>query len=416
MTPFPLPLADVFGPGGAYVVYLMIGFGFGFVLEMAGFGNSKRLAAQFYFKDLTVLKVMFGAIVVAMILIFLTSGLGLLDFNKVWVNPTYLWPGIVGGLIMGVGFIIGGFCPGTSLVAAATFKIDGIFFALGALFGIFLFGESVGLFSDFFNSSYYGRVTIPEWLGVDTGMVVLVIALMALVVFAGSEQIERLIGKRSLKDRAFAPRWRYGAAGVTATLALAVMLVGQPTTADRWARMASEKEALLAERAVQIHPGELLTMLHNNRLRVAMLDVRSETDYNRFHILGARHTPPEGLVALAAALRLEPENTVFVVMSNAETAATEAWKVLTAESVPNLYILEGGINGWLETFGDDGFSARYSAPPTASPAEERLHYTFTAALGDRYPLANPNPEAFELDFVTKVKLATKGGPKTGGCG
>ena len=74
-----------------------------------------KLAAQFYFKDMTVLKVMFTAIVVAMVLIFLTTGFGWLDFNLIWVNPTYLWPGIVGGLIMGVGFIVGGFCPGTSL-------------------------------------------------------------------------------------------------------------------------------------------------------------------------------------------------------------------------------------------------------------------------------------------------------------
>ena len=61
----------------------------------------------------------FTAIIVAMTLIFLTSSLGLLDYNLLWVPPTYLWPGIVGGLIMGVGFIIGGFCPGTSLVAMA---------------------------------------------------------------------------------------------------------------------------------------------------------------------------------------------------------------------------------------------------------------------------------------------------------
>ncbi len=95
-------------------------------LESAGFGNSKLLAAQFYFKDMRVFKVMFTAIIVAMTLIFLSSALGLLDYNLIWVPPTYLWPGIVGGLIMGVGFIIGGFCPGTSLVGLATGKLDAI--------------------------------------------------------------------------------------------------------------------------------------------------------------------------------------------------------------------------------------------------------------------------------------------------
>jgi len=112
MAPFPLPLAELMGHWGQYVVYLLIGIAFGFALEMSGFANSKILAAQFYFRDMTVLKVMFGAIVTAMVLVFLTSALGLLDFSLVYVNETYLWPGIVGGLIMGVGFILGGFCPG----------------------------------------------------------------------------------------------------------------------------------------------------------------------------------------------------------------------------------------------------------------------------------------------------------------
>ena len=86
---------------------------------------------QFYFRDMAVLKVMFGAIITAMVLIFSATAIGLLDYRLIWVNPTYLLPGIVGGLIMGVGFILGGFCPGTSLVALATLKIDGVFFVLG---------------------------------------------------------------------------------------------------------------------------------------------------------------------------------------------------------------------------------------------------------------------------------------------
>ena len=146
MTPFPLPLSEIFGHWGAYVVYALVGIAFGYVLEISGFGNSKKLAAQFYFKDMTVLKVMFGAIIVAMVLLFAATAVGLLDYNLVWVNPTYLWPGILGGLIMGFGFIIGGFCPGTSPVSMATGKIDGIFFVLGVAFGIFMFGETVQYF------------------------------------------------------------------------------------------------------------------------------------------------------------------------------------------------------------------------------------------------------------------------------
>jgi hypothetical protein len=105
----PYDLTTAVGGIGTIAVYLAIGFGFGFALERAGFGNSRKLAAQFYFHDMTVLKVMFTGIVVAMLLVFWATGLMLLDFERVFVNPTYLWPGILGGLILGMGFITGGY-------------------------------------------------------------------------------------------------------------------------------------------------------------------------------------------------------------------------------------------------------------------------------------------------------------------
>ena len=164
-----------------------------------------KLAAQFYFRDLTVFKVMFTAIIVASVLIFFASGLGLLDYNLIWVPPTYLWPGIVGGLIMGVGFIVGGFCPGTSLVAMATGKIDGIVFVFGVLFGIFMFGETVSSFDVFFESSYMGRFTLPELFNTSYGLVVLAIVVGALLMFWGAEKIEAAMNNETNRK---APRWR----------------------------------------------------------------------------------------------------------------------------------------------------------------------------------------------------------------
>jgi rhodanese-related sulfurtransferase len=410
MAPFPLPLESLLGSWGAYAIYLLIGFAFGYVLEISGFGNSKKLAAQFYFKDLTVLKVMFGAIIVAMVLIFGASAVGLLDYNLVYVNPTYLWPGILGGLIMGFGFIIGGFCPGTSLVAAATAKLDGVFFVLGVFFGIFLFGETVGLYESFWHSSYLGRFTLFDWLGLSPGIVVILVVLMALFMFLGGERLERIFGG---KDPAGAPRWRYGAAGALVLAAVAVALLGQPTTGRRWLRIEAERTAQLAAREVQIHPGELLSIIHDNAIRVRMFDVRPEAEYNLFHILDAERVDPTALDTLIAELHEAPANTVFVVMSNDEAAATEAWKILVAEAVPNVYILEGGINHWLDTFAGEEFKAAYqlgSVPPGA------LSYRFDAALGSRYPAAEPDPRAFFLEYTEKVQLEMKRGPSGGGCG
>lgn len=187
----PLDLGLQIGPIAAGAVYLAIGFAFGFILESAGFGDSRILAAQFYWRDLTVLKVMFTAILVAAVLVFWATALGWLDYDMVWVNPTYLWPGIVGGLIMGIGFVLGGFCPGTSLVGASTLKIDALWFVAGTAVGIVGFGETVSLFDDFWHASHFGRLTLQDWLQLPVGYVIVGLVAVAVLIFWLGEKLRR---------------------------------------------------------------------------------------------------------------------------------------------------------------------------------------------------------------------------------
>lgn len=411
MAPFPLPLAEIMGHWGQYIIYLVIGIAFGFALEMSGFANAPLLAAQFYFKNMTVLKVMFGAIVTAMVLVFLSAAVGLLNYNLVYVNETYLWPGIIGGLIMGVGFIIGGYCPGTSVVGAAVGKIDGILFVLGVLFGIFAFGETVGFYEAFWHSSYLGRFTIPEWLGLPYGVVVVLIVLMALFMFWGAEQLEKIFGGRDLSKE---PKWRIYAGGGLLGLALLTAFIGQPTTEQKWSRIEATETARLTNREVQIHPAELALTMTDDTLRTIILDVRPEADYNLFHLQEAQHAPLEALPDMLEELRAAPENSVVVVVGNDEAAATEAWKFLRAESVRSAYILEGGLNNWLRTFGDEAFVTDNALVATA---DDRPAFAFPAALGAKYPFAAPNETlARSFTFTPKIVLEVKRGPGGGGCG
>jgi rhodanese-related sulfurtransferase/uncharacterized membrane protein (DUF485 family) len=410
---FPLNLEALFGKPIMFLIFGLIGFGFGFVLESSGFGNSKKLAAQFYFKDMTVLKVMFGAIITAMTLIFLMVGLGVLDYNQIWVNPTYLWSGIVGGLIMGIGFIVGGFCPGTSLVGMATGKIDGLFFVLGGLFGIFLFGETEKFFDNWWQTSgYLGRFTLMDWLKVPTGVIVFAIVVMAVLAFFAAEQLEKHFGNRDLTKE---PKKRVFGAIALIGMAALVILIGMPTTEEKWDQISAVKEPALANREVQIEPAELYKTLYDNRLKLTLLDVRDEADYNLFHIRGAQNVPVGDLKALVPdMLAHTAANGVTVVVSNDEVTATQAWKTLTAERVPNVYILGGGINGWIDAFGKD----EPDIQPIGAPVpEDELKYIFPAALGDRYECADPNPiENEELEFEPKIKLQMKRDKSGGGCG
>ena len=280
----PFPLDEIVGKYGAYFIYLLIGMGFGVSLEMVGFGRSTKLTAQFYLRDMTVFKVMFTAVLVAMVLVFGSVSLGLLDYDRIWVPPTYLVPGMLGGLLVGVGFIIGGFCPGTSLAALATLKKDAPFFIAGVMGGIILFGETSSSFDHFWNSTYMGRFTIPELLGLSPGVTVFLVVLMGVFALWGAEQIEASMRRKDGQEVKETGKWVSVGAGTLIMASLAVMLIGQPTAAERWQRIAPEKQVILDSRQVYIHPAELRDVYYNSLVNMVMLDVRDEADYNLFHV------------------------------------------------------------------------------------------------------------------------------------
>jgi hypothetical protein len=195
MAPFDVASWETWGEP---TVHIILGVLFGFVLERAGFGSAKKLSAQFYLGDMSVLKVMFTGIITAMLLIYWTVGLGFMDFERLWVNPTYLGSGILGGLLFGVGFVVGGYCPGTALVALATLKLDGLLFVVGVLGGITLFGFTIPSLDHFWNhSGAKGTFTLFDWLGVSPAVVVVLAVLMALGMFVGAEAVERWMKRRA---------------------------------------------------------------------------------------------------------------------------------------------------------------------------------------------------------------------------
>lgn len=181
----------LFGDDVSLIVAFVIGIGFGFFLERAGFGSGRKLAAQFYFTDLTVFKVMFTAIITAMVGLFWLSWVGFVDLSLVYITPTYIVPQIVGGLILGVGFVVGGYCPGTSCVAAATGKLDAFVYLGGIIVGIFVFGEVFPLVAGFYESTPMGQVTIPQYFGISYGIMVFLVVLMAIGGFAGASWVEK---------------------------------------------------------------------------------------------------------------------------------------------------------------------------------------------------------------------------------
>lgn len=180
-----------------FVIALLIGMAFGFILEASGFSSSRNIAGVFYGYNFVVLRVFFTALIVAMVGLLYFDYFGWIDLNLVYVLPTYLPSMILGGVIMGFGFIIGGFCPGTSFTAAAIGKLDGMVFIVGVFIGIFLFSEGFPLYEEFYTAGALGNVTIGEVLGISNQLVTFGVVLVAIAAFWGTWLIEKRVRKNN---------------------------------------------------------------------------------------------------------------------------------------------------------------------------------------------------------------------------
>jgi hypothetical protein len=180
---FPLVSHIEWSAATDLAIAVALGFGFGFCLERAGFGSARKLTAVFYLFDMAVVKVMFTAIVTCMTGIALLSAVGAVDVSQFYVEPTALAAQLVGGLLFGAGFMVGGYCPGTSMAAIATGRKDGAAFALGMLAGVWAFAELTPGLELWIRSVSQGEVLLPAATGV--GMVWWAAAFIVFLLAAG---------------------------------------------------------------------------------------------------------------------------------------------------------------------------------------------------------------------------------------
>ncbi len=187
----PLVVDGIISQSTNFLLATIIGIAFGWVLEASGFSSSRKLAGVFYGYDTVVLKVFFTGGVTAMLGLLFFSLFGWVDLDMVYVNPTYLPSNIAGGVIMGAGFILGGFCPGTSFCGAAIGKIDALVFIGGLFIGIFFFAEGYGLWESFYKAGFQGWPRISESIGISQGLMALLLVVMALSMFWVGEWAEK---------------------------------------------------------------------------------------------------------------------------------------------------------------------------------------------------------------------------------
>jgi len=264
------------------ILALFLGFGFGFILEQAGFSNSKRLVGLFYGKNFVVLKVFFTAGITAMVCVLAAGHFGLLDLNLIYVNPTFLPSAIIGGLIMGAGFIVGGFCPGTSVCASAIGKLDGITFVMGSLLGIYFFAELYPLVADMYMAGAKGPVTVYEILGISPVTFAILLSAIAIGMFVLVTYIESRVNKTSFKIR----KKRVLQMGMVAFIPFLIIA----TTAfmpDRSARIEAymnDPARLEASNKKAMDADGLAFEIINKYYEWNIIDVRSPEEYKAWHL------------------------------------------------------------------------------------------------------------------------------------
>lgn len=163
----PLIPQGIIDPAWNNVFAVLIGLAFGFILENSGFSSSRKIVGVFYGYDFTVIRVFMTACAVAMIGLLYFNFLGWIDLNMIFVNPMFFWATLIGSLIMGVGFLMGGYCPGTSVAGAAIGKLDAIVYTGGMFLGILLFSEAFPLVRKLYEAESLGRMKINEFLGMS---------------------------------------------------------------------------------------------------------------------------------------------------------------------------------------------------------------------------------------------------------
>jgi thiosulfate/3-mercaptopyruvate sulfurtransferase len=326
----------------AFLTSLLIGLAFGVALERAGFGSSRRLAGIFYFRDMAVLKVMFTAVIVAMLGVCYAKAFGWVTPDNVYFLHTLYAAQILGGLIFGVGFVMGGWCPGTAAVGVASGKIDALVFLAGAVGGSILYNEVYPAVAPL-TANDRGVVFGFESLGVSEAGFAFVFTLIAVGCFWGAEAIEK---KRNGVEGYWNSRFLKVFSAVLAIGAFGLFAVQTKPAAT--ANVIAQEQTLLTgmqEGADHIEVQELADRLLGGDASILLVDIRTPEEYAGFHIRSAVNIQ---VADLPASLAPHKNQGLIVLYSNGMTHPAQARDSLSRLGFGNVYQLTDGLQGFLD--------------------------------------------------------------------
>jgi len=340
---------DIIGNELNFIVAILIGIAFGFILEQAGFSTSKKLVGLFYGYDFTVLRVFFTAGVTAMLGVVAFSHFGILDVNLIYINPLFLWSALVGGFIMGLGFVIGGFCPGTSVAAAAIGKVDAMWFLLGSVIGVYLFAEGYPIFEGLYKATDMGSPQAFDSLGISQGLFAFLLTFVAIFAFWAVSYIESKNNNRKIPTLAqLKPYILFSVIGIV----LGFSALFLPSKQDYLLAKIQDKE-FIANYDIEVMPtDELAFLLMDEDTRLRIFDCRPKNQFEKFALPNAMNITHKMLFEkeMHKFLSLSDKINVFVCRTSAEARKTA---ILAKElGYDNVKVLDGGMKQFRKDYID----------------------------------------------------------------
>lgn len=401
----PLAGLNIISTEFNYILAFIIGIAFGYILEQAGFSSSRKLAGLFYGYDFVVLKVFFTAAITTMIGLIVFESFGLVDMNFVYINPTYLWSAIVGGVIMGAGFITGGFCSGTSFCGASIGKIDAMFFILGLFVGVFIFTEVYQVFESLYFGGFLGNIKVFDSLGMSQGVFALLLIGFAIFAFIVTARIEKNVNKQpteKLSKNFFHKNKRHVLVAALAII-FGIVLIFLPDRKTKLFSDLSDEEYIENQNINYITCDEVAYRIIDDDKFIQLIDLRSEEESEKFTLPGSINIPFEMLTEREWADYLDDKRKKNVYFCNDEVLSKKAFILADRLGYRNNFVLKGGLNKFSETI----MQVKYNPNITSNQERDSYRFRKEASVKINELIKNAKTHKVKPKKIKKVE---------GGCG